>query len=183
MQTGNRTSDATGRHESSRGSGALRLVGAVAERQRGALPEDDTRQRVARHRDQRAEHRAWEVAAENQAAAAMPATDARWVMAVRVSEALEGGRAAVLRPRARSNLLTTARVLGLRPFDANLVIAIVQDAARRGESPLGFETADRLAMVAPPPPASAGRAGWLLAALVLGVAWAGVLVAWLSGWL
>ncbi len=50
-----------------------------------------------------------------------------------VRKSIEGGRAAILRPERRRELFTRATSLGLRPFDATLVIAIVQDAARRGE--------------------------------------------------
>ena len=60
------------------------------------------------------------------------ATDPRWVLAVRAAEALEG---ALLAPEKRKLLLRLARVLGLTPFDANLVIAVVQDQARRGHRP------------------------------------------------
>jgi len=57
------------------------------------------------------------------------AADPRWVLAVRVSESLEG---AILRPEKRARLLRVGRLLGLSPFDTNLVIAIIQDRARRG---------------------------------------------------
>ena len=56
-------------------------------------------------------------------------TDPRWVLAVRTQQVLEG---ATLRPAVRAELLRVGRLLGLNPFDANLVIAIVQDQARRG---------------------------------------------------
>lgn len=46
---------------------------------------------------------------------------------------MEGGKAALLRPERRRELFHRAEDMGLRPFDANLVIAIVQEAARRGE--------------------------------------------------
>lgn len=51
---------------------------------------------------------------------------------MRVSEALEG---ATLPADKRESLLRLARILGLRAFDANLVIAIVQDQARQGYPP------------------------------------------------
>ena len=75
----------------------------------------------------------------NRAAAAMTHEDARLVMAARVAESLQGGRAAVLRPEKRMNLLRLATRLGIRPFDANLIIAIVQDSARRGETMVEIE--------------------------------------------
>lgn len=59
-------------------------------------------------------------------------TDPRWVLAVRVAESLQGD---VLVPEKREVLLKLGRMMGLSPFDANLVIAIVQDQARRGYAP------------------------------------------------
>lgn len=92
-----------------------------------------------------------EVERENVAAAAtMAATDPRWVLALRIYESIEGGRAAILRPHKRRNLVALATRLGLRPFDANLIIAIVQDAARCGEAPLGPEVTSRLTLVRTP---------------------------------
>jgi|GEM_PF-1487419 len=57
------------------------------------------------------------------------ADDARWVLAVRAASALQGS---VLRPEHRERLMRVGRNLGLTPFDASLVIVIVQDQARRG---------------------------------------------------
>lgn len=73
------------------------------------------------------------VAYENACAAMLPQEDARWLFAVRVSGSLEGGKAALLTPTKRRDLIAAAVSTGLREFDANLIIAIVQDAARRGE--------------------------------------------------
>ena len=56
-------------------------------------------------------------------------TDPRWVLAVRTAEQLQGP---ILRPEGRERLLRLGKVLGLTPFDTNLIIAIVQDRARRG---------------------------------------------------
>ncbi len=72
------------------------------------------------------------IAGENRAAAAtdMDPTDPRWVLALRVAQSLEGAQ---LRPHKRERLLQLATHLGMRPFDANLIIALVQDRARRGE--------------------------------------------------
>lgn len=58
--------------------------------------------------------------------------DPRWVLAVRTAEVLDGP---VLAPQKRERLVRLGKVLGLSPFDANLVIAIVQDQARRGFAP------------------------------------------------
>lgn len=62
----------------------------------------------------------------------MKPTDPRWIMALRTSEALEG---TLLRPEKRESLLRLGRIMGLRPFDCNLIFAIVQDQARRGYAP------------------------------------------------
>jgi len=65
---------------------------------------------------------------------------------------IEGGRAAILRPEARRGLMRAATAAGLRPFDATLIIAMVQDRARRGE-PLAEAPADpRLTAVKLPTP-------------------------------
>ena len=63
---------------------------------------------------------------------ALTANDPRWVLAIRTHELLDGS---LLRPEARERLLRLGRTMGLGPFDANLVIAIVQDQARRGLGP------------------------------------------------
>lgn len=57
------------------------------------------------------------------------ATDPRWVLAVRTAEMLEGD---VLPPDQRESLMRTGKVMGLSPFDCSLILAIVQDRARRG---------------------------------------------------
>lgn len=61
---------------------------------------------------------------------ALLSDDARWVFAVRVKREVQGGRAAIIAPESRKRLLRLANRLGLRDFDANLVIAIVQDDCR-----------------------------------------------------
>ena len=38
-----------------------------------------------------------------------------------------------LTPERRARVMRTAEQLGIRPFDANMIIAVVQDHARRGE--------------------------------------------------
>jgi hypothetical protein len=77
------------------------------------------------------------VRAENRRAAQMSAMDARWLLAVSTAGMLEGGRQALLRPERREALLERGRRLGLRSFDANLVIAVVQDGARTGSEGAG----------------------------------------------
>ena len=74
------------------------------------------------------------VALENRLAAGTPRLDHRdpcWQLVSEVTVALEG---AILPPERRHHLLARANRLGLRAFDANLVIALVQDRARRGEA-------------------------------------------------
>lgn len=111
-----------------------------------------------------------QVKRENVAAAKLKGTDARWVFAVLVSKSLDGGRAAILPPEKRERLVASAVSMGLRPFDANLVIAIVQDCTRCGHDRLCEETESRLSLVRPPEPEAAagqwGLHGWLAAASV-----------------
>src|SRR5690606_32539585 len=80
------------------------------------------------------------------ATALQGATDPRWVLAVRVGQELEG---TMLRPERREQLIKTGKMMGLSPFDANLIIAIVQDQARRGYEPSYCPTAGepQLAMI------------------------------------
>jgi hypothetical protein len=56
--------------------------------------------------------------------------DPRWVLAVRAAESLQGD---IMPPQKRRKVIQLGRVLGLSPFDSNLIIAIVQDQARRGQ--------------------------------------------------
>jgi len=62
----------------------------------------------------------------------MEAGDPRWVLALRVAQSLEG---AILPPEKRERLMRMGKAFGLTAFDTNLVIAIVQDQARRGHEP------------------------------------------------
>ena len=106
---------------------------------------------------------------ENLSASGLAAEDARVVFAIDVERSLEGGRAAALRPERRERLVAGAVKRGMRPFDANLVIAIVQDAARRGETLNATQHGTVLRMVKQPERAE-GRFEWLLvAAVVLGL--------------
>ncbi len=97
-----------------------------------------------------------ENAAAARSVAALTPGDARWVFAVRVAAALEsnpkGTPLGLLSPEKREGLLATAAKLGLRPFDANLVVAILQDSARRGLHPLGPDAASRLELIPRPEP-------------------------------
>ncbi len=73
-------------------------------------------------------------------------TDPRWVLALRTAESLQG---TILGPEKRDRLVKIGKMMGLTAFDANLVIAIVQDQARRGYAPEYCPTAGepQLAMV------------------------------------
>lgn len=119
----------------------------------------------------------------------MSADDARWVLAMRVRESLQGGSAAILPPEARSRISDIGRRLGLRPFDVSLIIAIVQDEARVGAGRMNADVAARLAMV----PGAGDRAGdepaqsglwwmaWAGATVAIGAGLAVLGVLWVTG--
>ncbi|MEL7474250.1 MAG: hypothetical protein AAGK04_13110 [Planctomycetota bacterium] len=99
-----------------------------------------------------------DAAAVRRATFKMNPSDARWVLAIRVAHALDSLQGGALAPERREKLIRLATNMGLRSFDANLIIAIVQDAART--SPLAKistpaaalhteQVMDRLAMVPP----------------------------------
>ena len=58
--------------------------------------------------------------------------DPRWILAVRTSQAMQGS---IVRPEDREKLIGLGKSLGLSAFDCNLIIAILQDQARRGFLP------------------------------------------------
>lgn len=177
----------------------LRLVGEkspvpVAGLTLDATPKRPLRGRVERARASRA------IASENaQAAKAsreIAEGDARWVFAAKVGQTLQGGRLAALPADRRQKLIRLATKMGLRAFDANLVIAIVQDAVRTGKQAPGHGPSDgvtgRLAMIRTPEQSGPGAGGteatsqpplWLLIALSGGVAIlsATMLLGWLLG--
>lgn len=106
--------------------------------------------------------------------------DPRWVLAVRTAACLQG---AVLPPEKRDHLLRVGRSMGLSPFDSNLVIAIIQDQARRGQLAEYCPQAGaaQLAMV-PKPRRFAWRGAALRNILILAasiVALQAALIAWL----
>lgn len=74
-----------------------------------------------------------EVERENHSAAGLDPAAMREAFGAGVAAALDGGSAAILTPERRRRLVDIAERLGIRPFDANLVIAVVQDRVRRGE--------------------------------------------------
>jgi len=115
--------------------GTLRLVGGSEDRAPAPRPDRGGRRAA--------------IARENISAAALDLEDARLVFALRVADRLDAGRAAVLTPEKRSRLMKLSARMGLEPFDASLVIAIVQDAARRGEATGDPLTTGRLKLVKP----------------------------------
>lgn len=160
-------------------SGALRLArpGETPAEPISRAPLSPTRVRIRR---------------ENQSAALLTEHDARRIMALRVAEQIEGGRAALITPEKRARLMTIARALGLRPFDASLIIAIVQDGARRGEHTDDTRAQSRLSLIPAPPKNAVHKAARSakartrtmlfpsIAALTLAIAVIFALVRWLT---
>ena len=109
-------------------------------------------------------------------------SDPRWVLAVRTAEAIDSG---VLAPEKRETLTRLGKLLGLRPFDTSLVIAIVQDQARRGYAPEYCPTAGEPQLRMVPLPqhgrTKMQRALGTAAAVVAVIAVEIAAVAWLLG--
>ena len=106
--------------------------------------------------------RAGRIGAENKNAARLTETDARWILARRTAAMLEGGNGepvARLRPERRRDLHDLATRLGLRAFDANLVMAVVQDAAVNEGAALSEGCRERLTMVGAARGAARGAVG------------------------
>lgn len=118
---------------------------------------------------------------------AITASDPRWLFSIRVASLIEGGRAAILRPERRERLTATAKGLGLRPFDAALIIAMVQDEARRGDVPKGHppltaRLAESLTAV-PAPERAIARPGILqrlAAAMLIAACLVAALILWIN---
>ena len=106
-------------------------------------------------------------------------TDARWQLATETQRALQG---AVLAFEDRRRLLAMANRLGIRAFDANLILALVQDRARRGE-PLEAAAAT-IEMIPKPSERMSRRKGrdWTpiwITALMVAMAVDALLIAWM----
>ena len=87
-----------------------------------------------------------------------------------IRDRLQGGRAAILPPESRRYLVSLGKDINLRPFDSNLVIALVQAAARAGYDPLGAEARMRLKMVPEPrKEQDQPMLRWAIAAVLLGI--------------
>lgn len=102
-----------------------RLVAGKVEQRREAARPVQQHDRLHSHAPRRAESGVHELD--------LLAADARFRFASHVARHLEGGKAAILRPERRDLLVAGAVREGILPFDANLVIALVQDATRRGD--------------------------------------------------
>lgn len=78
------------------------------------------------------------------------ATDPRWVLAISTAQMMQGS---VLPPTKREALMSQGKSMGLSPFDCSLVLAIIQDRARRGiaveQCPAASES--QLALIPLPP--------------------------------
>jgi hypothetical protein len=115
-------------------------------------------------------------------ASGLAPTDARVVLARRASELLEGGRAARLAPERRQGLERLATRLGLRAFDASLVIAIAQDAARTGTHAGSSDVEGRLGLVGAPAERAAFPGRWtVVAAAGLALVMVCAAVQWVTG--
>jgi hypothetical protein len=135
------------------------------------------------------EPRALQVVRENRLAAHagslhpqdIDAGDPRWVLAMQTRARLQG---ALLTPERRGELMRCGRDLGLRAFESNLVIAVMQDRARRPHAPVAAPRSIGLIGVraAPvgtvPAPPAARRSPWL-ASLIAAVLIAAGIIAWL----
>ena len=84
-----------------------------------------------------------------------------------------------LTPERRKRLLCVADLLGVRPFEANVIIAIVQDHARHG-LPLGEAQATLALLSRPQRPRRAQWFQWM-ASLACAVVVTAILIAWLMG--
>lgn len=103
-------------------------------------------------------------------------TDPRWLLAARTHHELEGS---TLSPERRERILRTARHLGVRLFEANMIIAIVQDHARANR-PIG-EAQPLLGLLRQPERAAPSRSIWSrwLGAVLLALLANLILIWWL----
>lgn len=107
---------------------------------------------------------------------AIDPTDPRWALACATRDALQGS---VLTYENRRKVMLLAQRVGIRAFDANLIVAIVQDRARRGEP---IESAVDALSVIPRPAKTSRRSAtaWAWAAAILvAILVDAVLIGWL----
>ncbi len=119
------------------------------------------------------------IAEENRVAGrnlSLDPTDPRWVLAARAYSQLQG---TTLTPERRQRVLRNAQQLGVRPFEANVIIAIVQDHARRS-APLA-QAADTLSILRDPRSDTQRRSAWSrwIAATLTALAANAILIWWL----
>lgn len=88
------------------------------------------------------------------AAPPLPAHDPRWVLAIQASRALQG---TLLAQQDRDRLMRWGQHWGLTAFSCSLILAIVQDQARRGLTPELCPAAGLLQLNMVPPPEQAAR--------------------------
>jgi hypothetical protein len=105
--------------------------------------------------------------------------DPVWRLAAQAATSMHGP---VLQPEQRERLMQSARRMGVQRFDAGLVVALVQERARRGVT---LDANDpTLALLSGASDASRGKSGhaWLLwaAAAVLGAVLAAAMISALS---
>lgn len=103
-----------------------------------------------------------EEVAQDVPAPSLTATDPRWVLAVKTADVMQGP---ILPLEQRDRLIRLGKSMGLTAFDANLVLAIVQDQARRGHEPLKCpaEGIGQLAMVGGAKSVDRPRFRWAMA--------------------
>ncbi len=86
------------------------------------------------------------------------ATDPRWILAQRTTQVMQG---TVLSPEKRGRLIKLGKLLGLSPFDANVIIAIVQNKAREGQTQtLDFDSCELLSLIHPPEKRTPTKLNW-----------------------
>lgn len=81
-----------------------------------------------------------------------PRVEPRWAFAARVAVAVDGPipeTRGLVPPETRDALMRSATHLGLRPFEATLIIAAIQDRARSGLPLLGPELDSTLRIIVP----------------------------------
>lgn len=108
--------------------------------------------------------------------------DPRWVLALRTAQRLQGD---ILTFERRQQLQRVGQLLGLTPFSISLIIAIVQDQARRGYAPEDCPIAgeQQLRMVRLPSTEGRGPKAMRVALAIAGLLAIELLVvkAWLLG--
>jgi len=81
--------------------------------------------------------------------------DPRWAFAARVAVAADGPVPGTISPERRQRLIAAAGRLGIRTFEATLIIAAIQDRLRSGLPALGPELGVTLGIICPTPSAAA----------------------------